>query len=147
MKKKDVPQDGGLFDGLKEICYAVDEAGHFVLEPSVGWDPANTANQQAWHAIRDEAEQMLVAIHAGRRSPLAIYMVLRQMDVGLLANYTGVGRLRIRYHLTPRGFRGMAPDTAARYAQALGVSVEQLSHVPEAIHLPDGQEVDEGDSR
>ena len=52
MEIKDVPQDPGILDDYgREICYAVDQNGNYSLVHSIGWDPKNTANRQAWQAI------------------------------------------------------------------------------------------------
>lgn len=124
----------------KEVCYAVDEEGGYVLEPSAGWEPANAANRDAWRAVREEVEAAVAAVRAGRRSPLAVHMALAQMDAPLLAKYAGVNRWRVRLHLTPWGFRRLPADLAARYAEALCVRPEMLGRVPDAIRLPDGGE-------
>ena len=51
MKKQDVPQQGGLNAGCREINYAVDDDGRYTLESSVGWEAKNIALRQAWEEI------------------------------------------------------------------------------------------------
>ncbi len=65
MLKKDVPQDVGLNQGQSEITYAVDEDGSYVQAPSLGWEPKNIANQQAWELIRKEITSEIEQIQAG----------------------------------------------------------------------------------
>jgi len=52
MKIKEVPQERGtISDNFHEVCYAVDDDGHYVLTDSAGWEPKNIANNQAWEVI------------------------------------------------------------------------------------------------
>jgi hypothetical protein len=58
MKIDEVPQNKGMItDGLREICYAVDENGRYILAQSAGWEPKNIANDQAWMLIEEEVSQ------------------------------------------------------------------------------------------
>jgi hypothetical protein len=84
MLKKNVPQDGGILDRWHEISYAIDDDGSYVLAPSVGWEPANLANKQAWELISKQVADVIKRIHAQELSPLAYYMVKNQMDTNLL---------------------------------------------------------------
>jgi hypothetical protein len=133
MKVNDVPQDRGMITGsVSEICYAVDENGHYVLAPSAGWEPKNTANDQAWKLIRTEVADTLKKIRAGRRSPLAFHMANNQMSPGLLAKYAGCSRLRVWWHLRPSGFRRLTPGMLQRYADIFDIDAEALKTVPPA---------------
>lgn len=133
MQKKDVPQDIGLNQGLSEITYAVDEEGRYVQAPSLGWEPKNIANQQAWELIRKEILSEIEQIRAGRRSPLAYHMARNLMNVGLLASYAGLSRWRVRRHLKPAGFRRLDRDMLKRYADIFGISPEALQKFPAGL--------------
>lgn len=133
MKISDVPQDRGMIQGqLKEICYAVDENGSFVLAKSAGWEPKNIANDQAWELIKEQVRDTICKINAGKLSPLAYHMVRNQMGVGLLAKYAGYSRLRVWRHLRPAGFRRLKPGQLKRYADIFAMDVEELARIPEA---------------
>ncbi len=136
MRKDQVPQDSCLLAGQREICYAIDEAGHYVLTPTAGWEPKNIANLQAWEVIRDQLQEALAAIRAGRASALAFHMARNQMDVPLLAAYVGLPRWRVRRHLRPDIFARLKPALLERYAAVLEISVAELCTVPERIELP-----------
>jgi hypothetical protein len=136
MRKDQVPQDSCLLEGQREICYAVDEAGHYVLTPTAGWEPKNIANLQAWEVIRDQLQETLAAIRAGRASALAFHMARNQMDVPLLAAYVGLARWRVRRHLKPAVFARLQPALLERYAAVLEIGVDELRQVPERIELP-----------
>jgi hypothetical protein len=49
--------------------------------------------------------------------------------VALLAQTTGLWSWRVRRHLRPDRFAALPPRLLARYAQALGLSAEQLGRV------------------
>ena len=133
MQKKDVPQDVGLNKGLTEITYAVDENGSYVQVPSLGWEPKNIANQQAWGLIRQEITFAIEQIRSGERSPIAYHMARNLMTVGLLASYAGLSRWRVRRHLKPAGFNRLDRTMLKRYADVFGISPEALKKIPDKL--------------
>jgi hypothetical protein len=138
MRKKNVPQDSGILDRWHEIKYAIDDDGRYVLAPSVGWEPANIANKQAWEFISKQLNDVIKRIKAQDLSPLAYYMVKNQMDVRLLAKYVRLPRWRVRRHLNPSAFRRLKTSILERYAKTFNVSTEQLFDVPESSILDNG---------
>ena len=135
MKKEDVPQQFGLNAGQKEVNYAVDSAGHYTLEQSVGWEVKTIALRQAWGAIVEQLQRELTAIKAGRKSPLAYHMVKNQMDPALLSQYSGISRWRVKRHMKPAVFTRMKAAALAPYAELFNISIEQLRSVPEQSDL------------
>jgi hypothetical protein len=131
MQKKEVPQDEALFDGMSEVCYAVDESGRYVLAESAGWEPANIANLQAWEVIRDEIAAVLVRVRAGELSPLAYQMVRHQMDAKLLSGYAGLFCWQVRRHLKPGPFSKLNRARLERYAAIFKTSPEELCRIPQ----------------
>ena len=144
MRRDEVPQDAALFGQWREIAYAVDDSGNYVLAPCAGWDPANLANLQAWEVIAEAAEAALVQIAAGRRSPLAYHMALAQMDVALLARYAGLPRWRVRRHLRPGVWRRLKPALRQRYATVFRLPAEVLDRLPARPELPVQLTAEEG---
>jgi hypothetical protein len=133
MKVDDVPQDRGMInDGRREVCYAVDGEGRYVLAESAGWEPKNVANDQAWDIIRQQVREAVAKIEAGQLSPLAYHMARNQMNLGLLAKYVGFNRFRVRRHLKPDVFRRLKPAIIKRYADVFGIDVGQLSEFSNA---------------
>jgi hypothetical protein len=132
MKINDVPQEDSMLEGHQRACYAVDDAGRYVVVGSRGWAVEKVVNAQAV----DEVRRVIDAAHArvlrGEVSPLAYHMARCQMDVALLAANTGIWRLRIRRHLKPAVFAGLKPALLQRYADALGMSVDALCRLPES---------------
>jgi hypothetical protein len=133
MKVNDVPQDRGMIsDGRREVCYAVDAEGRYILAKSAGWEPKNVANDQAWDIIRQQVREAVAKIEAGQLSPLAYHMAKNQMNLGLLAKYVGFNRFRVRRHLKPDVFHRLKPDVIKRYADVFGIDVNQLSEFSNA---------------
>jgi hypothetical protein len=136
MKRDEVPQDAAILEQWHEIAYAVDEQGNYVLVPSAGWEPSNLVNVQAWELIGVQIGKALEQIHQGMASPLLYHMERNQMDVGLLARYTGIARWRVKRHLKPRPYAALKPELRARYAEVFQISPEQLDELPPQVELP-----------
>ena len=133
MKVKDVPQDPGITEGLQAVSYAVAEDGTYTKVGSSGWDPVNVANKIAWEQIDELVSIALEAIADGKQSPLAYYMAINQMDVALLANYSGLAKWRIKRHLKPKVFAKLKPVLAEKYAAIFKISPAELQQVPDLI--------------
>jgi hypothetical protein len=131
MRRKDVPQDQGLFGEWKEVSYAVDDDGRYILVPSAGWEPANIANHMAWESIEAEVDAVHSKVRAGALSPLAYHMARHQMDPGLLAGYAGLFRWQVRRHMKPAAFRRLSAKLAVRYAAIFRITPEELMKTPE----------------
>ncbi|MDY6791537.1 MAG: helix-turn-helix transcriptional regulator [Thermodesulfobacteriota bacterium] len=132
MKIEEVPQERGMMpDDIYEVCYALDDDGHYVLTASAGWDAKNIANSQAWEVIKLEIEKALKEIHAGKRSPLAFHMAKNQMNTRLLAQYSGFSRWRVKRHLKPSVFKRLSPTVLERYSDVFGITPRQLQQFPE----------------
>ncbi|PLX85529.1 MAG: hypothetical protein C0614_04345, partial [Desulfuromonas sp.] len=135
MKKQDVPQQGGLNAGCREINYAVDDDGRYTLESSVGWEAKNIALRQAWEEIIVQLRAVLDEVRSGQKSPLAYHMVKNQMDPTLLAHYVDLPRWRVRRHLKPQVFIKLSVELRRRYADLFRITVEQLEQVPDEPDL------------
>ena len=130
MRKDNVPQDVGLAGPLREVVYAVGEDGVYEAVPSYGWDPKTVALRQAWELILKELDTIAARVAAGELSPLAWHITLHHMQPPLLAKYVRINRWRIRRHMKAGPFRRLKPEVLARYADALGIRVEDLRHIP-----------------
>jgi len=135
VKKEEVPQHGGLTAGCREINYAVDADGSYSLELSVGWEAKNATLRQAWETIVEELHLVLKEISAGRKSPLAYHMAKNQMDVPLLAQYSGFSRWRVKRHLQPQVFYRLNSNVLTVYATLFRISIFQLQQVPDQPDL------------
>lgn len=134
MKKKEVPQDEGLSDGLfEDICYALDENGNYTVVPTTGWQPKTDAMRQAWDVIHEKTEQARQRVLAGEVSPIAYYMEKNMMDIRLLADYAELPKRKVRKHLDPERFGKLDDDTLKRYAEAFEISVDMLRNYRETL--------------
>lgn len=129
MREDEVPQDKGIAEGLKEVTYAVDAAGHYKLVPSAGWEPKNISNYQAWEVVAAQVAEARQAVLAGLISPLAFHMARNQMDTALMAQYMGLPRWRVWLHLRPWGFKRLTAQQLESYAAMLRTNVAQLQDI------------------
>jgi hypothetical protein len=130
MQKKEVPQESGLLNGHKEIAYAVDEQGRYILVPTEGWSTKHDVNEVAWEEICEELEETRQRALAGEVSPLAFHACRHLMDLPLLADYMGLSRWRVRRHMHPRRFQRLNATLLQRYADLFHLTTEQLQTVP-----------------
>ena len=115
-----------ITDGLKIVSYAVNKTGEYELRPEFVWQPVSVVNQQAWLEIDKNITQSKKKVAAGRVSCLHYYMTANQMDTGLLAQYTGQPRWKVRLHLVPWIFRRLSADTLKKYAELYRISPDDL---------------------
>lgn len=119
-----------MLAGHRRACYAQDEQGRYVVVGSVGWEVENVVNAQANDEVRAQIAAALRRARRGETSPLAYHMARRQMDIGMLASYSGFSRLRIRWHLRPRAFARLPAALLQRYADALHIPLDELRALP-----------------
>ncbi len=131
MKINEVPQDGAfLVEGkIRDLCYVVDDKGHYTKVLSKGWTPKNDAIRLAWNMIYENAEEIRRQVLSGILSPIALFMELNVMDVSILASYTGLPRRKVRKHLKMKGFRKLSPEHIRKYADALNLTVDELTDI------------------
>lgn len=130
MKKKDVPQDYGIFGEWHAICYVTDEKGEYVRTTSSGWEPTNIANGIAWEEIKKELADVVEKIKRHELSPLAYHMKKNLMDVKMLAQYTGIAAWKVKRHLRYRAFKDLDDAALQNYADIFSITPEQLRDVP-----------------
>ncbi len=136
MRKDEVPQDEGVQGHYKRVNYAVGDDGRTVPVASKGFEPVNVANRMAWERLKEQLGRVRGDIKAGEASPLLYHATLKQMDVGLLAQYTGFCRWRVRRHMKAQPFVKLKEDILQRYAEVLEISTEELRAVPETDEDP-----------
>jgi hypothetical protein len=127
MLDNDVPQEGNAtLGGHRKAVYARGADGKMHIVQSAGWEVEEIVTRQAvddLHRLADEARQRVVA---GQTSALEYHMHKARMDVPLLAQVTGLWQWRIRRHFRPDIFAHLSPALLARYAEAMGLTVDQL---------------------
>lgn len=120
-----------MLEGHQRACYAIDEQGRYVVVGSIGWEVEKVVNSQANDEVRQAIATALTQVRAGAMSPLGYHMARRQMDAAMLSAYSGILRLRIRWHLRPGPFARLPEAMLRRYAEALQISADELCRVPE----------------
>jgi hypothetical protein len=132
MKVNEVPQDDvpDYSEGIKKGNYALDDKGKYVMVPSKGWVVDEMINKMAYDEYRAKEEETRKAVLAGRKSPLAYYMELRQMTPKILGKTAGIAAFRVKRHLRPEIFTKLKPSVLEAYAKALAITTEELISVP-----------------
>jgi len=132
MRVDQVPQDDSILEGHRRACYAQDASGRYVVAPSRGWTVEAIVNRQAVSDVEASIARALQAVREGRASPLLYHMERCHMSPRLLAAYTGIWSLRIRWHLRPAVFARLPDAVLQRYAEAMAIPPEALKQIPDA---------------
>ena len=131
MKLDEVPQDAvAHYGSARKAMYALDSTGHYATVASSGWDVEATVTGDAVAEFRRLAEEARVRVERGEASVLEFHMYDRRMDLPTLAQTTGIWRWRLRRHLRPAVFHRLSESTLQRYADALGLSLQELKALP-----------------
>lgn len=135
MEVDQVPQEHNrTFGGERKAMYATSRDGHYQVVPSTGSKMEEIVTSQAleeFARLRDEAR---LRVAAGQSAPLEYHMYDKRMDRLTLAQATGLWRWRVRRHLHPKVFAKLNQTLLQRYADALGLSIEALSKLPQTPH-------------
>ena len=111
------------------MYYAVDENGEYTTELSTGWAPKTIALDNAIQDIEERVEEAKAQVLNNKLSPIAYYMELHKMDLGILASYVGFWKWRVKRHFKPAVFKKLTPRTLQKYADAFDISIEELKKV------------------
>ncbi len=131
MNIHDVPQEGNAtLAGVRKAVYARADNGQLVTVASQGWEVEEIVTQQAVNALKEQADAALARARAGLSAPLEYWMYAQRMDLTVLAQSTGLWQWRVRRHLQPARFAKLSIKLLAIYADALGMSLEQLKSLP-----------------
>ena len=132
MYKDEVPQDKNpILAGERKAMYAKDESGNYVVVPSNGWEVEETVTSLALEEYQLQREQAFDRNIKGITSPLEYHMYANRLNIATLSQSTGIFQWRIKRHLRPKIFKGLDTKLLTRYADAMGISLEQLAHLPE----------------
>lgn len=130
MLDSEVPQEGNVtLGGHRKALYARGADGKMHIVQSTGWEVEEIVTRQAVDDLNRLADDARQRVAAGRTSALEYHMHKARMDVPLLAQVTGLWQWRIRRHFRPALFARLSPSLLARYADAMGLTVAQLTKV------------------
>lgn len=126
-----VPQEGNrTMGGHRRAMYARGKDGRMVIVPSRGGEVDETVTLQALELIHDMTEEARGRVLAGKTSPLEYWMYAQRLDLPQLSQVTGLWKWRIRRHFRPEIFARLPEETLQRYAEVMGITVEQLKRLP-----------------
>ena len=127
MRETDVPQEGNAtLAGQRKVVYARQDDGAIGRSASRGWEVEEIVTRQAVDDLLRLTEEARQRVLAGQTSPLEYHMYRVRMDVPLLSQASGIWQWRIRRHFRPAVFAGLSVSLLATYADAMGMTVEQL---------------------
>lgn len=127
MLESEVPQEGNAtLGGHRKAVYARGADGRLQIVQSAGWEVEEIVTRQAVDDLERQAADARRRVLAGQTSALEYHMHKARMDVALLSQTTGLWQWRIRRHFRPAVFAWLSPALLRRYADALGLSVDQL---------------------
>lgn len=127
MLDSEVPQEGNsTLGGHRKAMYARGADGKLHIVQSAGWEVEEIVTKQAVDDLLRLTENARQRVLAGRTSPLEYHMYRVRMDVPLLSQASGIWQWRIRRHFRPAIFAGLSASLLATYADAMGMTVEQL---------------------
>ena len=126
MDINDIPQDDSpSYRGHQKIIYGT-RNGRYQAATSTGWQDESYATVQAVAELEEQTEAAKRAVERGERSALYYHMFRSRHDEASLAMAAGVWRWQLRRHLQPALFGRLPEKTLAKYAQALGVGLDEL---------------------
>ncbi len=127
MLDSEVPQEGNsTLGGHRKAMYARGTDGKLHIVQSAGWEVEEIVTKQAVDDLLRLTENARQRVLAGQTSPLEYHMYRVRMDVPLLSQASGIWQWRIRRHFRPAVFAGLSVSLLATYADAMGMTVDQL---------------------
>jgi hypothetical protein len=127
MLDSEVPQEGNsTLGGHRKALYARGDDGKLHIVQSAGWEVEEIVTRQAIDDLLRLTEEARQRVLAGLTSPLEFHMYRVRMDAPLLSQACGIWQWRIRRHFRPAVFASLSSALLVRYADAMGLSVEQL---------------------
>ncbi|CAM2825605.1 MULTISPECIES: hypothetical protein [Vibrio] len=132
MEANKVPQDqSSTYANNAKALYATSESGEYGVVASSGWEAEELVTKQALNEFERQAIAAYKLVESGEKSPLYYHMYARRMDLMVLAQSVGWFQWRVKRHMKPTVFAKLPIKKLNAYSEALGISVEQLSTLPE----------------
>lgn len=128
MKKKNIPQDESNLQSanMTEVLYVTDENNNYTTANSIGWDAKKAALDESMALINERIEEAKQNVADGIVSPIIYFMELNKMDLQVLAAYAGKWQWTVKRHAKPNIFKKLSDSTLKKYADAFGISVDEL---------------------
>lgn len=130
MKKQDLPQDESNLKSanMTEVLYVTDENDQYTTANSIGWEAKKLALEESMELIHERIEEAKQNVALNKVSPVIYFMELNKMDLSVLAAYVGMWQWRVKRHTKPRIFKTLSDTILKKYADAFGISAEELKN-------------------
>jgi hypothetical protein len=130
MRATDVPQDNiDFYQGQKKAIYAVLEDGKYGIVGSTGWKIETDITNIALQEYIRLAQEALIEVNLGNKSPLYFHMYNNKMELALLSGSTGIAKWKIRRHFKPKIFKRLNEKKLGKYADSLGITINELTSI------------------
>ncbi len=131
MKESEVPQDNiPYYEGHSKLVYAQKDTGEITGVESSGWETEEFVTRQVVDELERLAAEALTLAQNGAQSPLAYHMYNSRHDLLSLSQTSGYWQWRIKRHFKPQVFAKLSDKKLQPYAEAIGISIEQLRTIP-----------------
>ena len=133
MKKDNVPQDDNpAYQGYgTKVIYAVGDGGAYTKVKSSGWEVEEIVLMDVVHDFKAKAREAKERVLSDQASPIEYFMHAKFIDPPALASGIGIGKWRVKRHLTLPGFKGLNRKMLQRYADFFNIDVSLLSDFKE----------------
>ena len=126
MKENDARVDFGehtmaLFVEKDDGSYGPIETGSFL---------AKNYLSEFWQKMKHFHETAFTRVIHNEISPVAYYLIMREMAPADVAARIGVSAAQVKKHMTPRHFGAMKISLALRYAGVFGIPLAALFQIP-----------------
>ena len=131
MDKSDVPQDNSqTYSGHKKVLFAKNSSGAYESVCSSGWESEEFVTMMAVDELIELTEKAKIRVLANESSPLEYHMYSKRLDLISLSQASGYYKWRIRRHFRPEVFRNLTDKQLQRYADVMGISINDLKSIP-----------------
>ncbi|MCW3161000.1 hypothetical protein [Chryseobacterium oryctis] len=130
MKKQDLPQDDSNLKSanMTEVLYVTDENDNYTTANSIGWEAKKAALDESMGLINERIAEAKQNVANNIVSPIVYFMELNKMDLQVLAAYVGMWQWTVKRHSKPTIFKKLSDSKLKKYADAFGISVDELKN-------------------
>lgn len=130
MKKQNLPQDESSLQAanMTELLYVTDENDNYTTANSIGWDAKKAALDESMELINERIEEAKKNVANKIVSPIIYFMEFNKMDFQVLAAYVDKWQWTVKRHAKPNTFKKLSDSTLKKYADAFGISVDELKN-------------------
>lgn len=136
MKVDEVPQDeGSCYGEIRRLTYAVDNSGIYQGVKTKGWEAEIDTTNVAVESANERIRETWAMVRENKLSPLAYHIEFARMTPSMLSLDSGIWLWRVKRHLKPEIFKGLSDKILKKYAEALGITLDQIKIVPSEPEL------------